>query len=87
MNSKCMRKKGYTFNNQIVTDGVSASILFLRNDRYKKHASNRCSGKVLKKPKNYKRDQYVDSLPDPSKFKNYKIVGGDDAGKCDRYIR
>jgi len=36
MDKRPFRLKGYTFNHSIITDGISCSIMFLRDDLYKK---------------------------------------------------
>lgn len=65
---KCFHKKHYTFHNMIVTDGVSCSILLVRNDLI---------GKKVRVSSIPKKEQYVDELKGYSKLKNKKIVAID----------
>jgi hypothetical protein len=71
MDKKCFRMKGYTFNNSIVTDGISCCILFIKDDLYgKKYHS--------KKVKPIK-EKYLDELDENEMelYKNHKVVGLD----------
>lgn len=65
---KCFKKKDYTFNNLIETDGVSCSILLLREDQ---------NGKRNVKNNNINLEIYLDSLKNFDQLKNKKIVGID----------
>lgn len=57
----------------IETDGISCSILFLRNDLV---------GKRIPNSKNTSSEQYIDELKDYNNLQNKKIVAID-PGKCD----
>ena len=70
---QCFHKNNYTFHHMIETDGVSCSILFLRNDLI---------GKRVKITSSDKKEQYIDEVKNYSKIKNKKIVGID-PGLCD----
>jgi transposase len=52
---KVFRKKGYLFNNSIITDGVSCSILFIKENFYGKQVPSF-------KPKNCNSEKYIDEL-------------------------
>lgn len=69
----CFRKLEYSFHHMIDTDGVSCSILFLRNDLIGKRVP-------MKKTKN--TEKYIDELKDYTDIKNKKIVAID-PGKSD----
>ena len=71
---RCFNKPNYSFHHMIETDGVSCSILFVRNDLVgkKKIISNNIEIK----------EQYIDELEDYTKLKNKKIVAID-PGKQD----
>jgi histidinol phosphatase-like enzyme len=58
----------YTFNNMIETDGVSCSILMVRNDMV---------GKKFKPKMRLDGEKYIDELTDYTKLKDKKIVGID----------
>lgn len=65
---QCFNKKSYTFHHMIETDGVSCSIVLIRNDMIGKRVpSNKISSK----------EQYIDELKDYSKIKDKKIVACD----------
>ena len=81
VNERKYQLKGYRFNNQIETDGVSCTLLYLRQDRYKKDKSNRQLGRV-KKPKGYTDEVYIDNEVAIAKCQGKKLVGGD-PGKND----
>jgi len=71
---QCFKKPKYTFHHMIETDGVSCSILMLRNDLI---------GKRLPLTKNGSNiEQYIDELTDYTNIKNKKIVCID-PGKSD----
>ena len=71
---QCFNKPLYTFHHMIETDGVSCSILMLRNDLI---------GKRIPLPKiGSNTEQYIDELPDYTNIKNKKIVAID-PGKSD----
>jgi len=70
---KSFKKKNYTFHHMIETDGVSCSIVFIRNDLIGKRIPNN-------KIKN--TEKYIDELDDYTKLQNKKIVAID-PGKCD----
>ena len=70
---QCFNKPQYKFHHMIETDGISCSILFLRNDLV---------GKRIPNSKNTSSEQYIDELKDYSNLQNKKIVAID-PGKCD----
>lgn len=74
---KFFKKKNYIFNNQITTDGISCSILFIRKDLYK--VDKRSKPRHIKKPFGYKGEKYIDELSETEKekFKDYTVVGID----------
>lgn len=76
------KRKGYVFNHQIMTDGIGCSLLFIKNDLYKKGKKNRIRSK--RKPKGYSEFRYINNISnsDKSKFKEYQIIGID-PGKSD----
>jgi transposase len=63
---QCFKKPKYTFHHMIETDGVSCSILMLRNDLIGKRIPN------IKVSSNI--EQYIDELNDYTNIKNKKIV-------------
>jgi len=63
---QCFKKPKYTFHHMIETDGVSCSILMLRNDLIGKRIPN------IKVGSN--SEQYIDELTDYTNIKNKKIV-------------
>jgi len=65
---KCFKKKHYSFHHMIETDGVSCSLLFLRNDMI---------GKRFKPPDNGHKDQYIDELKDYSHLADKNIIAID----------
>ena len=71
------RKNGYTFSNQISTDGISCSILLIRNDLY--DPIKKVTIRTVRKPADYKNDIYVDDLTSECKRKiqTSTIVGID----------
>jgi len=71
---QCFKKPKYTFHHMIETDGVSCSILMLRNDLIGKRIPN------IKVGSN--SEQYIDELSDYTNIKNKKIVAID-PGKSD----
>jgi hypothetical protein len=71
---QCFKKPKYTFHHMIETDGVSCSILMLRNDMIGKRIPN------IKVGSN--SEQYIDELTDYTNIKNKKIVCID-PGKSD----
>jgi hypothetical protein len=66
---KCFNKPKYSFHHMIETDGVSCSILMLRNDMIGKRIPN---AKV-----SLNTEQYIDELKDYSSIKDKKIVAID----------
>jgi hypothetical protein len=72
LNLKVFRKKGYKFNNSIITDGVSCSILFVKEEYY---------GKFIPKFKfkNISNEKYIDELSDDDyeRIINKKIIAID----------
>ena len=66
---QCFKKPKYTFHHMIETDGVSCSILMLRNDLIGKRIPNIKIGSNT--------EQYIDELSDYSGIKNKKIVAID----------
>lgn len=71
---QCFKKPNYTFHHMIETDGVSCSILLLRNDLLGKRLPNIKIGTNT--------EQYIDELKDYTNIKNKKIVAID-PGKSD----
>jgi hypothetical protein len=71
---QCFKKPKYTFHHMIETDGVSCSILMLRNDLIGKRIPNIKIGS--------NSEQYIDELSDYTNIKNKKIVCID-PGKTD----
>ena len=71
---QCFKKPKYTFHHMIETDGVSCSILMLRNDLIGKRIPNIKNGS--------NSEQYIDELSDYTNIKNKKIVCID-PGKTD----
>ena len=67
----------YVFNNQISTNGVSCSILQIRQDLYDPFRAVKI--KNVKKPKEYRSEKYIDDFTNEEKeqYKNYNIVGID----------
>jgi len=63
---QCFKKPKYTFHHMIETDGVSCSILLLRNDLIGKRIPNIKIGSHT--------EQYIDELTDYTNIKNKKIV-------------
>jgi transposase len=66
---QCFNKPKYTFHHMIETDGVSCSILMLRNDLIGKRIPNIKVGSNI--------EQYIDELCDYTNIKNKKIVAFD----------
>lgn len=66
---QCFKKPKYTFHHMIETDGVSCSILMLRNDLIGKRIPNIKVGSYT--------EQYIDELTDYTNIKNKKIVAID----------
>jgi hypothetical protein len=66
---QCFKKQKYTFHHMIETDGVSCSILMLRNDLIGKRLPNIKVGSNT--------EQYIDELSDYTNIKNKKIVAYD----------
>ncbi len=66
---KCFNKPKYSFHHMIETDGISSSILMLRNDMIGKRIPN---AKI-----SLNTEQYIDELKDYSTIKNKKIVAID----------
>ena len=66
---QCFKKPKYTFHHMIETDGVSCSILMLRNDLIGKRIPNIKNGSNT--------EQYIDELSDYTNIKNKKIVAID----------
>jgi hypothetical protein len=62
---KCFKKKGYTFHNMLLTDGVGCTILFKRNDLV---------GKRIPNSKYKQPEEYIDELTDYTDIKNKKLV-------------
>jgi hypothetical protein len=66
---KCFNKSKYSFHHMIETDGVSSSILMLRNDMICKRIP---TTKI-----SLNTEQYIDELKDYSSIKNKKIIAID----------
>ena len=71
---QCFNKNGYSFHHMIETDGVSCSVLLLREDLVGK--------KNITQPKKKNREKYIDDLDNYDNLKGKKIVAID-PGKCD----
>ena len=71
---QCFKKPKYTFHHMIETDGVSCSILMLRNDMIGKRIPNIKVGSNA--------EQYIDELTNYTNIKNKKLVCID-PGKSD----
>ncbi len=71
---QCFKKPKYTFHHMIETDGISCSILMLRNDLIGKRIPNIKVGSNT--------EQYIDELSDYTNIKNKKIIAYD-PGKLD----
>jgi hypothetical protein len=71
---KCFKREGYSFHHIMETDGVSCSILLIRDDLIDKFS----------KPKNtsISKELYINELCDYTPLQNKKIVAID-PGKCD----
>lgn len=70
---QCFHKPNYTFHNMIETDGVSATILFIRNEFIGKHIPNQT----------YKeKEYYLDEIDNVTSYQSKKIVAVD-MGKSD----
>jgi hypothetical protein len=65
---QCFKKKEYTFHHMIETDGVSCSILLLRNDMI---------GKRIRMKKVADKEPYIDELKNYTELQNKKIVAID----------
>jgi len=65
---QCFKKKNYTFHHMIETDGISCSILLLRNDMI---------GRRIRMKKVPNKEPYIDELKDYSKLQHKKIVAID----------
>ena len=65
---QCFKKPNYTFHHMIETDGISCSILFLRNDMI---------GKRIRQKLNINNEKYIDELQDYNSLKDKKIVSYD----------
>ena len=63
---QCFKKPKYTFHHMIETDGVSCSILMLRNDLIGKRIPNIKVGSNA--------EQYIDEISDYNNIKNKKLV-------------
>jgi hypothetical protein len=66
---QCFNKPKYTFHHMIETDGVSCSILMLRNDLIGKRIPNIKIGS--------NSEEYIDELTDYTNIKNKKIIAID----------
>ena len=76
------RKSGYTFDHQIVTDGIACTLLFIRNDLY--DPFKKVSVRHTRKPHNYQDTKYVQDLTQAEKSKiSFKTVVGIDPGVDD----
>ena len=82
INKSVFRKKGYKFDHQIVTDGLSCSILFIRDDLY--NPLKKVNIRKVYKPIKYKETKYVDELSEHEKSKiKFKTFVGIDPGVDD----
>ena len=82
--NKCFKKKGYTFNRSILTDGVSCSILFVRNDLYK--PDKKTNVHKVDKPYTYQEFDYIEKLSDQKLQEirdKFTTFVGIDPGKAD----
>ena len=62
---KCFRKNNYSFHHMVATDGISISILLIRNDMI---------GKRIPIHKGKQLEKYIDELDNYENLKNKKIV-------------
>jgi hypothetical protein len=65
---QCFKKPQYTFHHMVETDGVSCTILLIRNDLI---------GKRIPSNKVKNNEEYIDELKDYTKLQDKKIVGID----------
>jgi hypothetical protein len=74
---KIFKKKGYIFSGELSTDGCSCSILLIRKDLYNSTGKNKVP--KVRKPKNFRNEQYIDELKnkDKKKLLKYNAVGVD----------
>ena len=84
-NNKVFKNKNYVFNNQICTDGVGCSLLFIRKDLYNPLKKVRIHS--MKKPYNFRSIRYVDEMTEEEKekYKEYKDSALD-PGKSDLFF-
>lgn len=82
LEKKIFNKKGYTFNGEISTDGLSVSILFVRSDLYNSSGKNKVPR--TRKPKGFSNEKYIDNLTikEKKELQKYNVVGID-PGKSD----
>jgi len=75
--NRCFKKKGYTFNNMIYTDGYGCSILLIRNDLY--NPNNKIQIRTIKKPNGYNDYKYISNISNKerNKLDKYSVVGID----------
>ena len=63
----CFKKKGYTFNHSIVTDGISCSLVFLRDDLYEQER------KQQQRKRDKKKKQTGHSQKEEEQEKNFVL--------------
>jgi hypothetical protein len=82
LDRKVFNLRGYKFARQISTDGFGCSILFIKEEFYKDNKAMKI--KLMKKPRWYKEDIYVDQLTDEQRKEmlTLKLIGAD-PGKID----
>ena len=71
---KCFYHNNYTFHHMIYTDGISCSIIMLRNDKVGK--------KIFNQKTKHIKEKYIDELDNYEELINKKIVSID-PGVCD----
>ena len=81
-NAKIFKNNKYRFCHQIETDGIGCSILLIRKDLYNPNKKTKIHN--MKKPTNYRSEQYVTDLTDEEKKEILKLnVVANDPGKSD----
>lgn len=79
MNHSIFRKKGYTFNYRIATDGVGCTVYFIRSDLHREDKKVKVGHKH--KPRDFNPDTYIDRITrdDWGEIVNRFKVSGDRA--------
>jgi hypothetical protein len=82
MRSGIFRKKGYKFLRTMSTDGISCSILFIREDKF--NATKKCMVKYMKKPSCYSEFEYLEYIDEETrKTLSKMMLLGIDPGKIE----